>query len=168
MSIDVLQDKIRKRKNPSMISLELPAGQLPPCILAQTQNKAEAYGSFSCALLEGLKDVVAAPMDSDTTNFVIVHIGASFLTFSLSLFPPFEKSFDALIESFRKCYVGHVGMENSDNLMTFKSICRIINEQPTAYDVEKVVAQIRNQPFGNYGVQEENEIIDIVKRGGIE
>lgn len=60
MSIDVLQDKIRKRKNPSMISLELPAGQLPPCILARTQNKAEAYGSFSCALLEGLKDVVAA------------------------------------------------------------------------------------------------------------
>lgn len=37
-----------------------------------------------------------------------------------------------------------------------------------AYDVEKVVAEIRNQPFGNYGVQEENEIIDIVKRGGAE
>jgi len=36
----------------------------------------------------------------------------------------------------------------------------------TAYDVEKVVEEIINQPFGNYGVQEENEIIDIVKRGG--
>jgi len=60
MSIDVLQDKIRKRKNPSMISLELPAGQLPPHIMAQTQSKAEAYGVFCCSLLEGLKDVVGA------------------------------------------------------------------------------------------------------------
>ena len=60
MSIDVLQDKIRKKKNPSMVSLELPALQLPPHILAQTQSKAEAYGVFCCALLEGLKDVLPA------------------------------------------------------------------------------------------------------------
>lgn len=35
-----------------------------------------------------------------------------------------------LLESFRKCYSGHVGMENSDSMMMFKSICRVINEQP--------------------------------------
>lgn len=49
-----------------------------------------------------------------------------------------------------------------------KRITELINELPTAYDVEKVVGEIRNQPFGNYGVQEENEIIDIVRRGGVE
>lgn len=34
-------------------------------------------------------------------------------------------------------------------------------------DIEKVVAEIRKQPFGNYGVQEEGEIIDIVRKGGV-
>ena len=38
---------------------------------------------------------------------------------------------DKLLESFRKCYNGHMGMENSDSMMMFRSICRIINEQPT-------------------------------------
>lgn len=47
-----------------------------------------------------------------------------------------EKSTDlisrnGLIKSFRKCYSGHVGMENSDNLMMFKSICSIINKEPS-------------------------------------
>jgi len=60
MSIDVLQDKIRKMKNPSMISLELPYGDLPPHLTAAHDNLAAAYGSFCLALLEGLKDCVPA------------------------------------------------------------------------------------------------------------
>ena len=60
MSIDVLQERIRKTKNPSMISLELPASQLPPHILARAENTAAAYGMFSLALLEGLKGIVPA------------------------------------------------------------------------------------------------------------
>ena len=60
MSIDVLQEKIRKLKNPSMISLELPVSQLPPQILADAENNAAAYGVFACALLEGLKGIVGA------------------------------------------------------------------------------------------------------------
>ncbi len=60
MSIDYLQDKIRKTKNPSMISLELPASCLPPQILAQTETVADAYSVFFDALLEGLKGTVAA------------------------------------------------------------------------------------------------------------
>ena len=60
MSIDYLQDKIRKTKNPSMISLELPASCLPPQILAQTETVADAYSVFFEALLEGLKGTVAA------------------------------------------------------------------------------------------------------------
>ena len=60
MSIDYLQDKIRKTKNPSMISLELPVSALPPHILAQTETKAEAYAVFFDALLTGLKGTVGA------------------------------------------------------------------------------------------------------------
>ena len=60
MSIDYLQDKIRKTKNPSMISLELPVSALPPHILAQTETKAEAYAVFFDVLLTGLKGTVGA------------------------------------------------------------------------------------------------------------
>lgn len=60
MSIDVLQEKIRKLKNPSMISLELPASQLPPTVIERAQNKAEAYGIFCCAILDCLKETVGA------------------------------------------------------------------------------------------------------------
>ena len=60
MSIDTLQDKIRKTKNPSMISLELPVTSLPPQLLAQTEGTADAYGYFFKALLEGLKGTVPA------------------------------------------------------------------------------------------------------------
>lgn len=47
-----------------------------------------------------------------------------------------------LLESFRKSYCGHLGMENSDRMIMFKSVCRIINEQPTAYDIGKVVEEL--------------------------
>lgn len=60
MSIDVLQDKIRKLKNPSMVSLELPLTVLPPHLLEKAPTAASAYGAFCAALLEGLKEVVGA------------------------------------------------------------------------------------------------------------
>ena len=60
MSIDYLQDKIRKTKNPSMISLELPASSLPPQIVAQAENTADAYAIFFDAILDGLKGSVGA------------------------------------------------------------------------------------------------------------
>ena len=34
-----------------------------------------------------------------------------------------------LIEDLRKCYTGHCGMENSDSLIMFKSVCNLINKQ---------------------------------------
>ena len=47
-----------------------------------------------------------------------------------------------LIENFRKCYSGHLGMENSDACMTFHGICNVINNTNTAYDVDKVVEEL--------------------------
>ena len=39
---------------------------------------------------------------------------------------------NVLIEEFRKCYSGHMGMENSDAMMTFKGICNVIKKCPSA------------------------------------
>ena len=56
MSVDILQEKIRKMKNPSMLELALPLSDLPP----QYEQSAAGYGSFCRGLLEGLKDAVPA------------------------------------------------------------------------------------------------------------
>lgn len=52
---------------------------------------------------------------------------------------------------------------------------KLIDEQPTAYDVDKVVEQLEDMKYvmmGNYGVRREvvsfDDLIEIVKSGGIE
>ena len=54
MSIDKLQEKVRKGKNPSMLELALPLSQMPP----RFPRDAAGYGAFCRELLEGLKDVI--------------------------------------------------------------------------------------------------------------
>ena len=56
MSVDVLQEKIRKLKNPSVLELALPLSDLPP----HFSQDAAGYGAFCAALLEGMKDVAGA------------------------------------------------------------------------------------------------------------
>lgn len=56
MSVDILQEKIRKMKNPSMLELAMPLCDLPP----QFEQTAQGYGAFCRDLLEGLKDVMPA------------------------------------------------------------------------------------------------------------
>ena len=60
MAVDVLQEKIRKTKNPSVLELSVPASELPPHILAEAETKAAACGRFCRELLEGLKGIVPA------------------------------------------------------------------------------------------------------------
>jgi hypothetical protein len=52
---------------------------------------------------------------------------------------------------------------------------KLIDEQPTAYDVDKVVKRLEDMKYvmmGNYGVRREvvsfDDLIEIVKSGGIE
>ena len=52
-----------------------------------------------------------------------------------------------LIENFRKCYSGHLGMENSDACMTFHGICNVINNTNTVYDIDKVVEESPDNIF---------------------
>ena len=56
MSIDILQEKIRKLKNPSMVELMLPLAALPP----RYAHDAVGYGEFCRDLLGGLKGIVPA------------------------------------------------------------------------------------------------------------
>ena len=56
MAVDMLQDKIRKTKNPSLVELAVPLSDLPP----RFPRTAEGYGSFCRELLEGLKDSIPA------------------------------------------------------------------------------------------------------------
>lgn len=58
MSIDVLQGKIRKLKNPAMVNLTMDPAGLPPHLLAE--GAAAGYGTFCRALLNALKGIVPA------------------------------------------------------------------------------------------------------------
>ena len=60
MSIDKLQEKIRKFKNPSMVEFSLDLGMLPPHILEQEHSEILAYERFCRELLDGLKGIVPA------------------------------------------------------------------------------------------------------------
>ena len=57
MSVDALQDKIRKRKNPIILDLTLLPDQIPPQLL-EGRFAAEAYGLFSRELVDCMKGVL--------------------------------------------------------------------------------------------------------------
>ena len=59
MSIDSLQDKIRKRKNPSVIDFTIRLEDLPPHLLEESSS-AMAYARFCRELMEALKETVPA------------------------------------------------------------------------------------------------------------
>ena len=60
MSVDVLQEKIRKRKNPTMLELCFGTEDIPAQIMQEEGSAAAAYGRYSRCLLTGLKDIVPA------------------------------------------------------------------------------------------------------------
>ena len=60
MSIDLLQEKIRKLKNPSMIDLALNAADLPPHLQEEEESTSKSYGRFCRELLDSLKGIVPA------------------------------------------------------------------------------------------------------------
>lgn len=60
MSIDKLQDKIRKLKNPSMVDLSMDLSQIPPHILEQEHSEILGCERFCRELLVALKGIVPA------------------------------------------------------------------------------------------------------------
>ena len=60
MSVDVLQEKIRKKKNPTMLQLNCSPMEVPLEFLQTASSEAQACGGYFEALLETLKDQVPA------------------------------------------------------------------------------------------------------------
>ena len=49
-----------------------------------------------------------------------------------------------------------------------KTLGQIIDEQPTAFDVDKVVEQLENYLFEKYCIEGETTIDEIAKGGGVD
>lgn len=47
-------------------------------------------------------------------------------------------------------------------------VIKMLQNMPTTFNKEKVIDEIRNVPHGYYNAETENEIIEIVEKGGIE
>lgn len=60
MSVDHLQDKIRKLKNPSVLELGIPVSQLPPHLLQEEGSASAALARFCRELLDALKNTIPA------------------------------------------------------------------------------------------------------------
>ncbi len=60
MSVDQLQKKIRKLKNPTCVLFSVTENSVPDHILESTGSFCEAYGCYARELLTGLKEIVPA------------------------------------------------------------------------------------------------------------
>jgi len=79
MSMDILQEKIRKTKNPSVLELALPVSDLPP----QFARNTEGYASFCRELLESMKGFLPAVRVSFTAFVLLGHDGLYHLSETL-------------------------------------------------------------------------------------
>lgn len=60
MSVDQLQEKIRKLKNPSVVDMHMSADQIPPAIMEESGSYLAAYLAYCMQLLDALKEIVPA------------------------------------------------------------------------------------------------------------
>ena len=79
MSMDILQEKIRKTKNPSVLELALPVSDLPP----QFAKNTEGYASFCRELLDAMKGTIPAVRVSFTAFALLGHDGLYHLSETL-------------------------------------------------------------------------------------
>ena len=75
MSVDVLQEKIRKTKNPSVLEFSVPLSDLPPHILREAEGAGAAYFWFCREMLEHLRDTVGAVRFSFAAFALLGHDG---------------------------------------------------------------------------------------------
>ena len=85
MSVDILHEKIRKLKNPSMIDFGVEKDAIPAHILEEEPHYLLAYSRFCKELMEGLKDLVPAVRFNFDTFALMGEDGISSLTHLLRL-----------------------------------------------------------------------------------
>lgn len=71
---------------------------------------------------------------------------------------------DVLIEHFEKLKKESTSLVDMAHIIGFQSV---IDAQPTAYDVDKVVEQLEDYLFEKYCVEADVKIEEIVKCGGV-
>ena len=79
MSIDVLQEKIRKTKNPSVLELELSVSDLPP----KFSQNGEGYAAFCRELMEAMQGILPAVRICFTSFVLLGHDGLYHLSETL-------------------------------------------------------------------------------------
>lgn len=60
MSVDLLQEKIRKMKTPAVLDMTASADRIPPCLMESHGNFLDAYGEYCRSTLYALKDLIPA------------------------------------------------------------------------------------------------------------
>lgn len=83
MSIDALQEKIRKLKNPTMVNLTVKKQDLPVWLVEEAGSSAAAYGRFCREILDAVKPVVPAARFSFTAFAMLGPDGLAALTQTL-------------------------------------------------------------------------------------
>ena len=76
-----------------------------------------------------------------------------------------KAAYKAFSDYLNKCSVGEISSYTELNIGEIASVIKSI---PAAFDKEKVIEEIRNVSHGYYNVETENEIIEIVEKGGVE
>lgn len=84
MSIDKLQEKIRKCKNPSVIDFDAAPEHIPPYLMEEEGSFVKAYGKFCLEIMEGLRQIVPAVRFHFSTFALLGPEGLSLLTFLLN------------------------------------------------------------------------------------
>lgn len=80
MSMDILQEKIRKKKSPLVLEPSFSAGEIPPCLLEEAGNAQDAYARFCRELLSSLKGIVPAVRFSWTSFTLLGSRGSEILS----------------------------------------------------------------------------------------
>ena len=84
MSIEKLQEKIRKVKNPSVIDFTLSREHIPSIVLNNLDGYLSAYGRYCLTLMEALNSLVPAVRFRFSSFAVMGHQGLDLLTFLLN------------------------------------------------------------------------------------
>lgn len=173
MSVDLLQEKIRKLKNPTMIDFTVTQAHIPTHLLQEEGSFLPAYARFCRELMEQLKELVPAVRFSFDTFALL---GAQGLTVLAELLKSAgEKGFYVLMDSPQiltpwnaQAAAGLLGSEEfhcdamlispyigSDSIKPFTSVCKEQNKAlfVTVRSPNKSAAELQDLMTGSRLVQ---------------
>ena len=126
MSVDALQEKIRKTKNPSVLYFDGVTDWIPPYLRDSAQSLATAYGSFCRSLLGELKSIVPA-------------VRFSFGGFSLLGAEGMELLISLLAEADRLGYYVLLDAPDMLNIQSAKQVAAAFCQKDTPYFFDALV-----------------------------